>query len=177
MLADLAVLDDILDRHALALGDDFLRYRNHAYRVANFHWSLDAGSASDLETVAIAVAFHDLGLWTANTFDYLAPSEQLAVEFLQARDMHALVPLVVAMIDHHHQLSAVDTASSRLVETFRRADWIDVSAGLVRFGLPSSAFKQINAAYPRLGFHRRLLRFGLAHAVRHPLDPLPMFRL
>lgn len=177
MLVDIPVLDEILDRHALTLGDDFHRYRNHAYRVANFHWALQAGSASELRAVAIAVAFHDLGLWTANTFDYLAPSEQLAIDFLHERDMHALVPLIVAMIDHHHQLTSMDASSDRLVETFRRADWIDVSAGLFRFGLASSTFKQINALFPRLGFHGRLIRFGLAHAVRHPLNPLPMFRL
>jgi len=175
MLVEIPLLDAILDTHSAALGEDFHRYRNHAYRVANFHWLLGPGAPADVEIVAVAVGFHDLGLWTANTFDYLAPSERLATDFLHARGQAHLAPLVVAMIDHHHQLSRVEAADPR-IERFRQADWIDVSAGLRRFGLAADQLARVKACFPYLGFHRRLLRFALHHALRHPLDPLPMFK-
>jgi hypothetical protein len=35
-----------------------------------------------LEKVAVAAAFHDLGIWTDGTFDYLPPSIRLAREWL-----------------------------------------------------------------------------------------------
>lgn len=176
MLVGIPLLDDILDRHALALGEDYHRYRNHAYRVANFYWHLRPGDAEDLNILAVAVAFHDLGIWTANTFDYLAPSKRLAEEYLQTKGMTAMVPLIVAMIDHHHQISAVAPPCDPRIDTFRRADWIDVSLGLRRFDLPRAALTPIVSMFPRLGFHWRLVRFSLAHGVRHPLRPLPMLR-
>ncbi|HEY0334059.1 MAG TPA: hypothetical protein VGC74_10160 [Stenotrophomonas sp.] len=172
----LPTLDAILQAHANALSEDLPRYRNHAYRVANFHWALSPGSSMDLEIVSVAVAFHDLGLWTANTFDYLAPSEALAIQYLEDQGRRDWIPMVVAMIDHHHQLSEFEGAHSRLVDNFRRADWIDVTMGLRRFGLPSSDLKGINRQFPYLGFHQRLVRIGLGYAWRHPFNPLPMFK-
>jgi hypothetical protein len=32
----------------------------------------------DLEKIAVAAVFHDLGIWTNKTFDYIAPSVALA---------------------------------------------------------------------------------------------------
>jgi hypothetical protein len=66
LLAEIATLDTILQGHAAALGRDFTAYRNHAYRVANFCLAPDR--AMQIEKVAIAAAFHDLGIWTAATF-------------------------------------------------------------------------------------------------------------
>lgn len=76
MLDHLAVLDEILERHAEVLGRDYHPYRNHTYRVANFHWCMLPGTVHDLYVLSVAVAFHDLGIWTAGTFDYLAPSKR-----------------------------------------------------------------------------------------------------
>ncbi len=176
MLDPLPVLDQILQRHAGALGRDYHPYRNHAYRVANFHWCLLPGNEQDLYVLSVATAFHDLGIWTAGSFDYLAPSEALAREHLQAQGRRALIPLVLAMISHHHQLSALPYAADPRIEAFRRADWIDVSLGLRRFSLQAEVFNRIVGHFPRLGFHARLVRFALHHGLRHPLRPLPMLK-
>jgi hypothetical protein len=41
----------------------------------------------EFEKIAIAGVFHDLGIWTNKTFDYIAPSVVLAREYLAARGM------------------------------------------------------------------------------------------
>ena len=62
------------------------------------------------------------------------------------------------------------------VETFRRADWIDVSNGMLRFGLPRAVVREVRRTFPDAGFHRRLLQLTLRRFRRHPLSPLPMMR-
>lgn len=58
--------------YATDLGDDFTAYRNHTYRVANLCVALSRTNAEQLEKIAMATAFHDLGIWTDHTFDYLS---------------------------------------------------------------------------------------------------------
>jgi len=176
MLDRLAVLDEILDAHATVLGRDFHPYRNHTYRVANFHWCLLPGTLEDLYVLSVAVAFHDLGIWTAGTFDYLEPSEALARQYLLDHDRAAHIPLVQAMIREHHRISALPAEQDRRIEVFRRADWIDVSLGVLRFDLHADDFRSTVQRFPRLGFHLRLLQFSLRHGLRHPLRPLPMLK-
>ncbi len=81
------LLDEVLSAHAGALGADFEGYRNHAYRVANFCLALTststtAGDEERIAKIALAAAFHDLGIWTDATFDYLPPSNRLAKAYL-----------------------------------------------------------------------------------------------
>lgn len=176
MLDRLAVLDEILECHAGVLGRDYHPYRNHTYRVANFHWCMLPGSLEDLHVLSVAVAFHDLGIWTAGTFDYLEPSEALARQYLEERERPELIELVLAMIREHHRLSSVPRGQDRRIETFRRADWIDVSLGALRFDLLPADFASVVMRFPRLGFHLRLVQFSLKHGLRHPLNPLPMLK-
>lgn len=176
MLDRLAVLDEILETHAGVLGRDFHPYRNHTYRVANFHWCMQPGTPEDLYVLSVAVAFHDLGIWTARTFNYLDPSEALARDYLMQRDQPGLVPVVLAMIGEHHRISRLPSGLDPRMEAFRRADWIDVSLGLLRFDLPPDDFSRVVQRFPRLGFHLRLAQFSLRHGLRHPLNPLPMLK-
>jgi len=69
MLTAVAILDELLDAHAAALGRDFTGYRNHAYRVVNLCVTQSSGDPEQLEKSAIVAAFHDLGIWTDGTFD------------------------------------------------------------------------------------------------------------
>jgi HD superfamily phosphohydrolase YqeK len=82
LLERIAVLDRVLEEHAEELGEDLAGYRNHAYRVVNLCMALGPAGEMALEKVAIAAAFHDLGIWSARTFDYLQPSMQLACTHL-----------------------------------------------------------------------------------------------
>lgn len=176
MLIALPTLDALLTAHATSLGGDATAYRHHAYRVANFYWLLAPGDALALEKLSIAVAFHDLGIWTAGTFDYLPPSRQLARAHLHATGHADWCDEVDAMIDAHHRIRELPPGTRASVEVFRRADWIDVSRGMRRFGLPRDVVREVIAAFPNAGFHRRLAMLTLQRLRRHPLDPLPMMR-
>jgi hypothetical protein len=175
-LAELAPLDAILNRHAADLADDFTAYRNHAHRVATLCASQVKGSAT-LEPIAIAAAFHDLGIWVERTFDYLEPSVRLAREHLLASGQAAWVPAVTAAILEHHRITPYRGAHDWLVEPFRRADWMDVSGGVVASGMSRALFRAALVRWPRAGFHRLLARLAWRHGRSHPSNPLPMLKL
>jgi hypothetical protein len=166
----------VLDRHAAELGDDFTGYRNHAYRVANLCLALRPGDDAAVEKIAIAAAYHDIGIWTARTFDYLEPSARLACEDLGCAGHGDWQGDVEGMIREHHKIRRYRGGGAELIEPFRRADWIDVSRGLLSFGLPRERLRAIFATWPNAGFHRRLVRLTLREARAHPLKPLPVLK-
>jgi hypothetical protein len=176
---DLTLLDpwieDVLALHERALGRDLEGYRGHVYRVFNFAWAL-TGYGSGARSLALAAAFHDLGIWADGTFDYLAPSAVRAATYAREKAPSVDERELERLILWHHRLRAFSSGSDGLVEAFRRADWIDVTWGLVRFGLPRELLRDAHAAFPNAGFHRCLLRVGLGWAARHPLRPLPVLR-
>ena len=169
-------VDAILDRYAAKLGAAHAGYRNHACRVATFCLALLPAGGDVEAKVAVAAAFHDLGIWTDGTFDYLDPSVRLASAYLAHEHQPAWTADVSAMIANHHSLRPVATRAGVLVEAFRRADWVDVSLGLRRFGLTGSFIRSTYEAFPSAGFHRRLVSLALTRLRSHPLDPLPMVR-
>ncbi len=87
------------------------------------------------------------------------------------------MPEITEMILQHHKISRYRLNPEWLVEPFRRADWVDVTRGLLTLGLPPSLIGAVYAQWPSAGFHKRLVQLELAHLRRHPLNPLPVFRL
>ena len=87
------------------LGADFTPYRNHTYRVANLCVAQTSGGAEAMEKIAIAAAFHDLGIWTDHTFDYLQPSVRLAQVGSHLRAEAAWTPEITEMILEHHKVT------------------------------------------------------------------------
>jgi len=79
----------------------------------------------------------------------------------------------LSRVELHHKIRPVENP---LVETFRRADRIDVLAGNLRGGLSCDDVDEVTKALPYSGFHRFLLRQATRNFVRHPLRPLPMYR-
>jgi hypothetical protein len=171
-----APLDALLANHADALGADFTGYRNHCYRVANICVALSSGEPEALHRIAVAAALHDMGIWTDRTFDYLAPSVRLAERHLAEAGLADWIPEVSAMIREHHKITPWRGRPDWLVEPFRRADWADVSRGVLASGVPRGLMRALYAAWPGAGFHRRLVRLALARLRTHPLSPLPMLR-
>ena len=178
LLTDIPTLDMLLHEHASALGPDYDAYRNHTYRVVNACAALSIQAAAQLEKLAIAVAFHDLGIWTDDTFDYLPPSMRRARAHLARAGKSEWADEVDAMILEHHKVRPYQTPDDRpwIVEPFRKADLVDLSLGLVTFGLPRSFLRDLNAAFPNAGFHKRLVQLATARLWSHPLKPLPMLR-
>jgi len=173
----LAELDDLLERHALALGSDAEAYRNHAYRVVNLCSAFAQPSEGELRRIVIAAAFHDLGIWTDRTFDYLEPSRRRACEHLESLGEQGWSAEIGAMVLEHHKISRCTGVASPLVEPFRKADWADVSMGVVAFGAQRGFVRELFAAFPSAGFHARLLALAFERFRRHPLSALPMLKL
>jgi hypothetical protein len=176
LLTSLPLVDAVLDAHAGDVGRDLTAYRHHVYRVVNLAARFGGGDAAWLERVQIAGAFHDLGIWTAGTFDYLEPSVHAATAFLAGTGRIGWTEPVVEAIRDHHKVTASRGPHAALAEPFRRADWTDVTLGGRRFGLSWADYRAVRDAWPDAGFHWRLVQLASARWRGHPLSPLPMLR-
>ncbi len=172
----LPLVDEILNEYKPTIGGDFDSYRNHVYRVINLCFSLGQFSDTEKEKIQIAGCFHDIGIWTASTLDYLPPSESEASRYLNAKGLGAWDAEITEMIEKHHGIRSCKDSPFALVEAFRRADIADFSLGMVAMGIPAAFIAQTKAAFSNAGFHMQLLRLGTKWLFRHPLNPLPMFR-
>jgi predicted metal-dependent HD superfamily phosphohydrolase len=170
-----ALLDELLAASASQLGPDLPGYRNHCYRVLNFALALAPALDGVREKVEIATFFHDVGIWTDGTFDYLEPSAARARRYLEERQRSEWSRDVLAMITRHHQITSAK-AQGALVNAFRRADWADVSLGVLRAGLPARFVRDVRQIFPDEGFHVRLVELTLERLRHHPFSPLPMLR-
>lgn len=171
------ILDGILESWRVPLGSDLAAYKNHCYRVLNFCLAFCDESAETMSKVSIAVAFHDLGIWTNSTYDYLGPSKQLAREYLAQTNQDSWSEEIETMIEQHHKLRKYKAHPNWLVEPFRKADWIDVSRGKLKYGLPSAFIAETLERFPNAGFHKRLIVLTKQRLKTHPFSPLPMMRL
>jgi len=99
---NLLLVEEVLGSFREVIGPDFQAYSNHVYRVINLCFSFGVFSSEDREKIQIAACFHDIGIWTAETLDYLAPSEAVAAAYLQDNGKENWIPEVVEMIEMHH---------------------------------------------------------------------------
>ena len=170
-----SIIDGILNDFQKDLGNDFEQYRNHVYRVYNFALP-HVTTTRNIETLSIAAAFHDLGIWTNKTFDYLKPSIELAKHFAANNHVKSdTIPEIEMMINEHHKLTRIK--SSAIAEIFRQADLVDLSLGLIRCGRKSKDIRMIRNSFPNKGFHFNLLILFLKNLLKNPLNPLPMYKL
>jgi predicted hydrolase (HD superfamily) len=169
------VIDLILDTYKDSLGKHFELYHNHVYRVYNFAVPY-ININEDENTLSIASAFHDLGIWTNNTFNYLQPSMDLAKKYCLAYNTAPdKTAEIITIIEQHHKLTRVKT--SLPAEIFRQADLIDLTLGLIRKGRTVTYIRTVKKAFPNKGFHLYLLKIFLKNLFQHPLKPLPMYKL
>lgn len=175
------LLEDILEQWKNHIGNDYQAYKNHVYRVVHFSLAIQSlkgqpATEEQREKIIIAACFHDLGIWTDHTVDYLAPSEVLAEQYLKERDLDAWSKEVTLMIDMHHKFRQYKDPTYPLVEVFRRADLVDVSLGTVKWGLSKDTIKQVRGTFPNAGFHKRLGQLTVSQLKKDPLHPLPMMK-
>jgi hypothetical protein len=168
-------IDCILNTYRSELGENYVPYRNHVYRVYNFALTrLDPNE--DLEKLSIATAFHDIGIWTNKTFDYLKPSAELAREYCRKQNISSSdTNEVEMMIYNHHKLGTVE--SSVLAEIFREADLIDLTLGLVPKGRKKEEIRLIRSLFPNKGFHLFLIKLFAKNLIVNPTHPFPIFKL
>jgi len=170
------LLEEILDPWRERVGADFAGYKNHVYRVLHCCFALHDCSADDRQKLIIAGAFHDLGIWSAGTVDYLPPSIDLAMVYLRENDLAAWTQEIALIIDLHHKLRAYRDANFPLVEVFRKADLADFSLGFIKGGVPAATMRDIKAAFPNAGFHKRLMQLAGGWFAKHPVSPPPFMK-
>jgi len=164
------IVDAVLERYRGELGQQMLTYRNHVYRCITYHQMLLGVPIPD--SAALAWATHDLGIWTAGTFDYLGASADLAslhADEFGITDEHQARMLIT----EHHRLRSAD---DHMTDSFRRADLVDVSRGFIAGRIGRSQVRAVADQLPYRGFHTFLAKGLSGYAVRHPLRPLPMLR-
>ncbi len=169
-------IDTLFEEWKAALGRDYKAYRNHAYRVFNLASVLAGASGEDREILAVAAAFHDIGIWLDNTFDYLGPSVQRALGYLSKTGREKWGEQVTNIIAQHHKVFPWRGTEPKLVEAFRRADWFDVCLFMLPTPPAPSFNRRLLSIFPRSGFHGRLIALTFAWSRGHPLNPLPMLR-
>lgn len=170
------LIDEILLEYQNSLGKDFDRYKNHVYRVFNFATFLSKKGEDNYDKIAIALSFHDLGIWTHQTFDYLDPSIEMAQIYLEKINRQDLISEISLMIDMHHKMTSYKGSFADSVEIIRMADLVDLSLGMYKFTIPEEFVKSVQAKFPNLGFHSKLFQLGLGNFLKYPFNPLPMFK-
>jgi hypothetical protein len=170
------LVDEILDARRDVLGGEREAYRNHAYRVFNLTRLLAAPAADRDDKIAIAAAFHDLGLFPDGSLDYLGPSIASMRRWTEETGRAPWAAELALMIDMHHRIRPFDGAFAALVEPFRRADWIEVTMGTLAFGVPRRVLAELRQAFPLAGFYGTVAKAIGRWVVSHPHRPLPMMR-
>src|SRR5271157_4946633 len=100
-------------------------------------------------------------------FDYLNPSADLASAHADEFGITE-IDRVQLLITEHHRLRPSD---DRMTESFRKADLIDVSRGVLRGQIRRSTVQAVVAQLPCRGFHAFLAKGLIPYAARHPLAP------
>jgi hypothetical protein len=173
ILSSFPRVEEALWPFTAVIGEDLPGYRNHVYRVLNCFRALTGSVVEIPVTVLIAAAFHDIGIWTDRTFDYLQPSVREAGDYLRARGLESLRPEIDALISEHHKIRSYRLEYAT-VETYRRADLVDLSLGAFRFGIPRAYVRSVKACFPNAGFHRRVTVLAARQFCKTPFRPLPM---
>lgn len=145
------LIEELMLHYAPVIGDDVKQYKNHVYRMFLYCLLLDRNK-DNVEKYAIAAVFHDLGIWTYRAFDYLTHSIEQASDYLAETGRSHLAEEIGLMICWHHKTGIYEGQFITTVETFRKADWIDVSLGWQRFGLDMKKVIAIREKFPSRGF-------------------------
>jgi hypothetical protein len=166
--------EEILESHRhVARGDDegFDGYKAHAYRVINFARALTPDANDRDDKLAIAAAFHDLAAF--DTLDYLVPSIEAQDAWLRQTGRQPWSDELALIVAEHHRVRRYGPPRphAALVEAVRRADLIDVSQGVIRFGLPKAYVKEVRRAFDAGAFFKRVIPMGTLRAVRTLQQP------
>ncbi|NOR80484.1 MAG: hypothetical protein GQ529_06565 [Methyloprofundus sp.] len=173
---NIPLLEDILDKWQPVINEDFEGYKNHVYRMLHFCFYLHKATAEERHKLIIAACFHDLGLWSEHTVDYLPPSIILAREYLQQNKLEHWAAEIELIIDMHHKVTVYNNDGYPLVEVFRKADLADFSLGLIKGGVSAGYVAQVKVVFPNAGFHKMLCKEQGKWLFKHPLNPFPILK-
>ena len=92
------------------------------------------------------------------------------------RNLEAWSTEIELMITEHHKVREYKDNTYPLVEFFRKADLVDFSFGLFKFGIPKDTIDQVKTKYPNADFHKNLAKRAAKWFIKHPLNPVPMMK-
>ena len=158
--------DGPMERHCL-------RTRHIAARLA-----ADRGWTVDGELLTVAAILHDIGLYPQASRGgvYTADGAALARELLREHGFSAeRIERCAQAIDRHHELRG-QLAQGAEVEALRLADRVELSAGLLRYGIDRGWLRALHRSAPRRGLVGELVR-EIGRALRErPLTLPQIFR-
>lgn len=153
-------VEELLGRFEKRIGKDFPGYRNHIYRTITYAMHFLENAEEYERIVETAFVYHDIGLWTDRELAYLEPSEAVAITDNENFGWGLDPELLRGAIHWHHKIFPYRGPHQRIIEACRKADWIDASKGMLRKGISKAVIKEVEAAFPNLGFHDTLLRLA-----------------
>lgn len=159
-IASSPTVDQLLFRHAAAIGDEKEAYRNHILRVLSYTEHFHPAAAEKRAAVEAALVYHDIGLWTDKTLAYLEPSRDRMRREIGSTLSPEDLELAEACIMSHHKWTPYEGPGADVVNAVRMADWVDASQGLVRNGMSRDNIAFVNQMLPNAGFHEALVNFG-----------------
>jgi hypothetical protein len=140
-----------------------------AERLAEIH-----ARRVDREVLLCASLLHDIGAYdVAPAGDaYTAEGRRFASQLLEPFNWPEIrVRACGAAIEHHHELSEMWELGPE-TELVRRADLVDVSAGVIAFGLSRGWLRGLFTAVPRDGIYGEIARIA-ASIVRERPETIP----
>jgi hypothetical protein len=170
------LIEEILAQWRDRIGDDYPGYRGHVYRLFNFCLALYPCTEEEKTKLAIAACFHDIGLWSDHTVDYIPPSVAHVKQYLAATGQYLWAEEISLMVEMHHKVRAYRDNRYPLVELFRKGDLVDFSLGFFTFGIPRSSIKEVKKTIPNNGFHKFLLKGAAEWFAQHPFSPPPFMK-
>lgn len=153
-------VETLFDPLKEVVGQDFASYRGHVYRVITYAMHFLSNDEALRPIIETAFVYHDIGLWKEKNLAYLEPSEAMA---LADNDKHGwgFDPQLLRNIIHwHHKVTRYRGPNERVIDSARKADWIDASGGLRRMGLTTRQVKSVEDAIPSFGFADVLQRLA-----------------
>ncbi|WP_017720550.1 hypothetical protein [Kamptonema formosum] len=170
------LIEEILSVWQERIGDDYPGYRGHVYRMFNFCLALRSCTEEENTKLAIAACFHDIGLWSDHTVDYISPSVAQVKQYLSNAGLERWSEEIGLMVEMHHKVRPYRDDRYPLVELFRQGDLIDFSLGFFTFGLPRRYVNQVKETIPNNGFHKFLIKGAKDWFSEHPFSPPPFMK-
>ena len=170
------LIEKILSEWKDLIGEDYPGYRGHVYRMFNFCLALRPCNEEEQTKLAIAASFHDIGLWSDHTVDYIPPSVFQVKQYLASNGLETWSEEIGLMVEFHHKIRPFPDNSYPLVELFRKGDLVDFSLGVFSFQIPRSYIKEVKTTIPNNGFHKFLMKGAKDWFSKHPFSPPPFMK-
>ena len=139
----------------------------------------EGGHRIDREATLIAGLLHDIGLYDGASEGgaYVTDGRHYAERLLRERGWEGeRLRRCLDAIELHHDLGPVWSAGAE-AELIRRADLVELSAGMVPFGIDRGWLRGLAAAVPRKGLYGEVGKMVAKAARERPLTlPLIFFR-